>query len=123
VIIAMCDLPVIEWLYNMFGGSFTTRTNYPSRQNNNRRPQWAWSIYSSDAQIFLEQILPYLQVKRQQAELAIEFQVFASAHPMCWEKNRTAEVVNRKEEYRQQISQLNLNRGTVVDLHYACPPF
>lgn len=118
VIISMCDLPIIEWLHNTFGGSIANRTNQPSRQNGRCRPQWAWSLHGSNAQIFLEQILPYLQVKRRQAELAIEFQIFASAHPMCWKKNRTEEVVNCKEEYRQQISQLNLNRGDLVDLHY-----
>jgi len=116
--ISMCDLPIIEWLHDTFGGFVTTRTNHPSRQNNNRRPQWAWAIYSSDAQIFLEQVLPYLQVKRRQAELAIEFQTFTSAHPMHWKKNRTAEIVNRKDEYRHQISQLNLNRGALVELHH-----
>lgn len=56
-------------LQNQWGGSVT---KYKCKTN--RKPAWGWSLYSK-AQIkpFLEAILPYLILKKQEALVMLEF--------------------------------------------------
>lgn len=60
---------LIHWLYFNFGGSIYLQEH----RANNRKPLWFWYLASRKAQKFIELILPYLQLKRPQAELALEF--------------------------------------------------
>lgn len=65
--VANTNLPALERLKNMFGGSIQ-RTNHNGR---NQKPCWTWYCQSALAAKTLEQLLPYLFVKREQAELCI----------------------------------------------------
>jgi hypothetical protein len=56
----------------LFGGSMCQKTR--DRGNPKWQPQWTWSISSNQALRFLKTLLPFIQLKRQQFELAIEFQ-------------------------------------------------
>lgn len=63
---------LIEFLKFHFGGSHISRLQRP-------KPSWKptheWVICSIKAVEFLKLILPYLQIKKPQAELAINFQL------------------------------------------------
>jgi len=63
---------LIRWLKMSFGGSTGPVPWYKEQ------PRWKtrlkWAVYHDKAADFLELILPYLQLKRPQAELAILFQ-------------------------------------------------
>ena len=61
----------IDKLAAMTGG-FVCRPTRPSDPN--RLPAWRWGLKSRKAAAFLEQVLPYLIVKRRQAELGLAFQ-------------------------------------------------
>lgn len=65
-----------EWLINLlymqFGGSLRLRK--PRADMPNQKKLWEWSITNNKASNFLALILPYLTIKRPQAELAIQFQ-------------------------------------------------
>ncbi len=52
-----------------FGGSVHKR----DFRNRGWQIQWAWSIHTKGAGFFLKSILPYLKIKRNEAELALEF--------------------------------------------------
>jgi hypothetical protein len=58
------------WLKNHVGGSVTEE----KRRFPNRRKVWLWQISSNKAADMLEQIFPYLVIKKDQAETAIAFQ-------------------------------------------------
>ena len=58
---------LIAWLKFAFGGHTHTR------KKGNYRPLYQWFIDASQAFKFLKLILPYLRIKKPQAELAIEF--------------------------------------------------
>lgn len=64
------DMWLCEWLRFAFGGTVQERKSHPSHI----KDQWAWVIYNSGATDFLKLILPYMNLKRPQAELAIKFQ-------------------------------------------------
>lgn len=63
-----------EWLISMihmqFGGSLYLK--YAGSEHH--KPAWGWELSSRKAESFLKLILPYLQIKRPQAELALSFQ-------------------------------------------------
>lgn len=65
-----------EWLVQFFcmqfGGHWRIRGK--NKRFENAKPFWEWQANGKEAARFLESILPYLQIKRPQAELAIEFQ-------------------------------------------------
>ena len=61
---------VVRWIQCYFGGSVYERY----ADIDTRRTLWAWHIRGQMALGFLKIIIPYLRIKKQQAELAIEFQ-------------------------------------------------
>lgn len=67
---------LINWLEFNFGGS--SRIYHP--KNSKWKDSWQWELSAKQAGEFLEMILPYLKLKRAQAELAIQFQK-AKHHP------------------------------------------
>ncbi len=60
---------LIRWLKLSYGGYIGKR-----RAKALWKISWRWEIHHQKAADFLELILPYLQIKRPQAELAIFFQ-------------------------------------------------
>jgi len=61
---------LIQFLKFNFGGSITVR----HRLNPVWKDAWHWTIYEKQAMNFLKLVVPYLQLKKPQAELAIVFQ-------------------------------------------------
>ena len=59
-----------QWLKFTWGGSIYRIEPKKERWS----IAWDWTIQTNQAYIFLKTILPYLQLKRQQAEIAIKFQ-------------------------------------------------
>ena len=62
------DRNLIDWLTSRVGGSVSK--NQPK---GNRKPAYHWEIYSSKAFIVLTLLLPYLKLKKRQAELCLQF--------------------------------------------------
>lgn len=62
---------ICEWIQDIFGGKvFESHRN---RHLFDSSLEWVWAA-TQKPHIFLKQILPYLKIKKKQAELAIEFQ-------------------------------------------------
>ena len=61
---------LIQWIKMQFGGNI--RNRFPP--NPNAKMIWTWRVESKKAMELLKLVLPYLQIKRPQAELAIQFQ-------------------------------------------------
>ena len=61
---------LIQWIKMQFGGNI--RNRFPP--NPRAKMIWTWRVESKKAMEFLKLVMPYLQIKRPQAELAIQFQ-------------------------------------------------
>lgn len=61
---------VMEWIQSIFGGCLN---NHPGNKRGNSHV-WFWQAYSQEAKHILKAMLPYFRVKRNQAELAVQFQ-------------------------------------------------
>ena len=67
--------PVVEWLCKTFGGCITGKNSKP-RKSNHRRC-YAWQIVCGGAAAVCRALLPFLKVKREQAELILKIHATA----------------------------------------------
>ncbi len=63
-----------EWLCQLLASSFGGSLYLRVSKNPKHQDCWIWSISSRKAADFLMLIMPYLQIKRPQAELALSYQ-------------------------------------------------
>lgn len=66
--VAMCDIGAITLLQELFGGSIKTR----QPKNLRHRMSYDWIVRSLRAKDALTEMLPYLIIKRERAQIAIE---------------------------------------------------
>ena len=66
------DKQVISWLKESFGGGI--RVKYKPEEKFYWSDCYGWKISAQKGLVFLKKILPFLRIKKRQAELAIEFQ-------------------------------------------------
>ncbi len=69
--VSMTDEWMVRWLQFSWGGAVSCH-QYTDKPN--WSDYWSWQIQANQATKFLKVLLPYLHLKRQQAELAIKFQ-------------------------------------------------
>lgn len=87
--ITSSDEWLCQWLKFAFGGCISHSTNNASN------PMWHWVIGNKQAPSFLRSILPYLKLKRPQAELAIKFQEAKRMTPSKTDKEMAIEAAQR----------------------------
>lgn len=95
------DRSLIDWLLSTFGGHVSDNSHSPSRKN--QRPCWAWRTMGTQAKVFLQDISPYLRIKKDQALLAIEFQTHIDAPGFGKRKDLTPEIIEKREAFRQRL--------------------
>lgn len=80
IAVATTDKPLMDWLFNTFGGGFREYT--PKQMAKNSRKQvYRWQATSNRMLHICELILPYLVIKKRQAEIMIEIrQTFNDEH-------------------------------------------
>ena len=65
------------------------------------KPMWAWSLKGREAEAVLKMMLPYLIIKRKQAELGIEF--FSDRRPRFGGNSKEKRLTDGDLERRQRI--------------------
>jgi hypothetical protein len=100
------DRPLIDWLHATFDGHISDNSHSPSRKN--QRPCWVWRTMGTQARAFLQDISPYLRIKKDQALLAIEFQDHIDTPGFAKRKDLTPEILEKREAYRQKLRQMTL---------------
>ena len=86
----MVNPAAIQWLQDKFGGKV-----YDHIRDHIKHPTWnnskGWYIYSQQAGVFLNKILPYLLVRVEQAKIALDFLKLppkSELKQVAWENNR-----------------------------------
>lgn len=72
ITIGMCDAAPVKWCRTKFGGSLTSR----QLKNPRHRDLHEWAVYGRAASQLAEKLLPFLQLKREQAVLLLEYEMF-----------------------------------------------
>jgi len=62
------DARLMIWLKDNFNGSITTQ----HRKNKKHKDAYEWRVFAKDSEYILENILPYLVIKKEQALLALD---------------------------------------------------
>jgi hypothetical protein len=104
---------VINWLYDTFGGSIRTR----NKQNLKWQDNYLWKLSSNQASDFLKLILPYMRLKNNQAELAIEFQ-----EKRKLKKNRFKPMTEEEYEYANKCWEKMRKLNYKFNNQYRIPP-
>jgi len=73
VIVVNTDIGLMRWL-SQFGGSVNTRSNINSAFTATPKPIHTWTVNGMNAAALLRQVIPYLIIKRDKAEIAIASQ-------------------------------------------------
>ncbi len=112
--ITNCDLQLLTWVLSMFGGNIHSKKCYSSRHSKS----YEWAIHRKcDIRFLIEAILPYLRIKRRQAELMLDFlgepkmQRLKVGNPPGRVLVAPSREIERFEKYAIQSSLLN-KRGT-----------
>lgn len=97
VIISNTDVDIINYLHATFGGYVHLLSPRPRH-----RHCYEWVLRSRRARLFLECLLPFLRIKKEQAELAIEFQSTMRGHS----RELSPEIIEVRDGYRLAIVKL-----------------
>lgn len=101
VAVSNTDRRVIEWLQENFGGSIY---DYPQTE---KRNYYSWQVFCKKAELFLRAICPYLIIKQEQAEVAIELRNLKRKREECGRgKSLTTEELNERNELVEELSNL-----------------
>ncbi len=102
-----------EWIVRQFHFSFGGGCYLRKKQGEHTRQIWAWQIGANKAADFLEIILPYLRIKKAQAEIALGFQRHKRHSNPKGGKRVTEKELAIAEATKLLIS--NLNKGKQPD--------
>ncbi len=98
--VGMCDMGIPHWLQLRFGGSVSK-----SKPKNPRHLMvYTWTLSTKAAGGFLQSILPYLKLKQEQAELAIEFQIGKVGKG----KNKPLDILLRETNLAKRLQALHI---------------
>jgi len=96
-----------QWLEDKFGGRI--RTSYA--RSNNRSDILHWTVSGNQCQWLLRQVLPYLIIKKPQAELALMMNINPYGGTARWNSIYTEEEESLREKIRIAIHEYNLSGG------------
>jgi hypothetical protein len=101
VYVGNTDPRLIAWCRKMFSGSIHYR---PARKAQHK-PAWIWEAHHQVAEEVLQHCLPYMQIKREQAEVALAFRdTFRMVvRPRL---GIPADIVAMREGYRKSLMDL-----------------
>ena len=98
LVVINTNVELMEWLHKNFKGKITKRKDIPGR-----RSCYVWSVFSFNAAKILEECLPYMIIKKQLAEIIIEFM---NTKPKdIW--NVSAEVQEHRKFLYDRMKKLN----------------
>lgn len=104
LIVANTDMRLIEWLASTFGGSFYFSHSEKTRFRSNKVCT-SWRQHEDRAATLLAHCLPYMIIKREQAEVALAYRELRK----LGSKGRkiSAEELASREAFRSRIHTLN----------------
>ena len=105
--VKMTDELIVRWLHSICGGRFY----YSKKQIGNCKSVFEWSIVGKAANKLLLELLPYLKLKKPQAEIGIEFAKTINK-TTGFQGILLPEVVKIREDLRTRIVKLN-HRGVL----------
>ena len=98
---------ILQWLKNLFGGYYKEFPQTEKRKLRNQKPVVFWRIVSQSSAKCAKQLLPFLRVKRRQAEIIIAFAKLQEKHRRKRGLKFTKAEIEKRENLLQEIRKLN----------------
>jgi len=96
---------IIMWWKNTFGGRIARVCN--SHRDVRRADSWKWCCDAKMAREVLELLVPYLKLKKVEAEIALEFQRHKDSYP-AWShrnsKGRNTKLPDNVVQFRRELA-------------------
>lgn len=102
IAVATTDKSLMDWLVNVFGGSFRAYTPKQMAKNS-RRQVYRWQATSNRLLHICQIILPYLVIKKRQAEIMIEIRNTFNEEQNIKGRQHTQNLPKGTLEIRQQL--------------------
>lgn len=111
-VINMTHKETIEWINSIIPGSlYCVQHKSNHKESWNRKPIHRWAIWGLQAEWFIRQIIPYMRVRKKQAEVALAFQDAIENGRDKRNNGRfvslTQEELNKRETFYWQMRTLN----------------
>lgn len=101
------EYPLV-WIQERFGGTISGRL---IKYAGGLRPIYSWQISSLGAEKFLRAIYPYLQVKQDEADVAILFrETFRPQHVKGGHKKMDESVIEFRQECSDKLKSLRIEK-------------
>lgn len=104
VVITNTDLPLMEWLITEVGGTFMAKQVGKAHH----KQAYSWNLGGQNAAQFLVAVMPYLHIKKAQAQAGLRIAETVGAR----NRRLSPEIMEIREEAYAEIRLLN--SGTVV---------
>lgn len=109
IVLCMCSERAVEWFSKTIGNSYREKTS-PSLNKNGIHKQYRCNISGSRASSLAKRIIPYLKVKRRQAELFVRFAKTLSFGINNKSKPGTrlsAETITARHRLKEELMRIN----------------
>lgn len=110
VTVCNCDKRVVQLFASEFGGKVRKRV----WKNKNWRPNYEWSLTCKKAAAVIEQLLPYLLIKKKQGQIALQatkLKAKSSGVLKRWRPEEWFAIQEELQKLKEQCLKLN-KRGT-----------
>jgi hypothetical protein len=113
VAVVNTDARMVKWIASVFGGPVTSY----SRARYNERVIWRWQVSCKQAEQILRGCLEHFIIKKEQAELALQFQDTLGGPGLPV----SAETIAFRESLRSKLHEVKSNNGRYDESVYVVP--
>ena len=110
-IVESTDIEIEHWFESLWGGSTFCCKSVDKliAEGKNWRPKWRWTVASKSAEKFLDDVYPYLKLKKPRARLLRLNRQFMGRHALNLGINETVPdaMCDLHEEIAQRVRTLN----------------
>jgi hypothetical protein len=104
-----CKVEPIQLLQETFGGGkLRYKKTGKARAKEHWRPCYEWTITSTMATSAMKQMLPFLRIKREQADICLQLQEIRDKHPVVWQRWNPALAAQMQEKLGELKSRCNV---------------
>ena len=101
--ISNCDKYIMNWLVSEFGGSVSLSNRNAQKHH---KTLWRWSLGGVKSRSVLRHILPYLRLKQERAELALQF--IRTMRKEGGGEALSSDIVSKRERIFKHMARMNL---------------
>jgi hypothetical protein len=110
--LSSCDRSVLDWFFDIWQVGHVIISYRPKRPEHN--VNYSWRVQGQKALLVLKTMLPFLKIKKKQAELAIEYMTKDRLHG----KKIGVEEMMARIDFRNQMIALNKTERRIKNKNY-----